>query len=1326
MINSLTNPNPRSPISDSRHGMVLLVVLGALALLSILAISFVSITRLERSVSRNYVDRTMAIMLAESGIEAAVMKIESQVGLGNTRGSGSMFYNPEDPYAPLAQALQPSFANPAPPPAGITGAVSGFVGAGTYIANGNFFKLKVEDESGKLNLNDNDNPMDPDDLSSGRLGSIIENLGELLYAADFGGGIGTLITAKIKEARNHFGGAFSSLTEVAEALRAAGIKDNSITENLAETRRLQNLFLRNVTLWSWRDPNTLKPQPAFHYTTGVDGNGFHQDPEEFNYPATEAQLSGGVYSETKLDDTYGDDIYMNSQFQHKGLKLEPRSPVNINTTSQELIKALLMGIQGTCVYEYGHESVYRFQSGYCGHRIGLSLNAMLNYPLLYDKAPQAMHLADRGKGFPLWGPRTPPAEWVVFWEWADNGRTIFPYPDQRRYEMYLHSDVLDNRLCFLGNGFGSVRQTEAIDENLAEDLSTALYDRIHSDQKPFGSWQEFKRFIYEYFGYYANYYYDTVNYSIRAPLTWYTGVYSFAASECNRDLLRPGLNRKFQADAVLANCCPNSDLNDFNPNATLFRFTDKNDLLHYTTEFCFESTGVFSISSEGYVAGSDSNLVARQEIRTVIKVFETARITTQAQFFAEPADTMIENQIKYFGNNLSSIQTAGMNSDIACSTWDNGSLTQSYPEPLISRKEDRIAEACYDGYVCLASNQTEDVLGGSSDIFRVSFNGMLDADEAMGDPNLAEDCSDPAWADHTEQPTTNALLFTAADVEEYIYAEGKDLKPGNLHVDGGYSEAYQTLMYHSINNFGSNNGKNGSLLFWLKPNFLPERAPRPRRFFSMNSMNKTHQDRIWCSGKTPPDLIGPIQYYTGGFALTYVPQGYYGFDYSSNWTCENYPVLSIEPVTYNRVFVFGYGSWGFGVKNNTILTDPVNTIDHRDLDRNPKNGIMDDRPYANYNFLGHRWNFVAMSWDSTSLSLASNVFMRLNHGCEPLNHRFNHGPYDAGSGGNGIWLNRWPIVDGIIYGLDKGVTANGNVSMCTAATYKNDVHAQATIAPIGAENFMRFGEYVRGMPNYTADATFDEILCLPNNAYSLNTDFRIFYEDGRYYNNSLLDEPATYTTGKLNPKILGALTGAKSFRNPNATLRSISWTLWWPDTYLMPDNPNPKSATVDPTAGALRDRNPDNIPSADMNPNDKTTPVYPDLPDPLWAHILDNDSDNGPGETWATDDNIKYDWDPITVDIELPGGSWLFADDSSYPNASIGETGISYAAGTKLTKLDGRPIRLQGDDGIRLRFFFNEKQDADKPLHESPILDDITITFMPGKPMVLLWQVIQN
>ena len=124
-----------------QHGIALLLVLGVLALLSVLALTFVHIAKLEANISRNYVDYTRAKLVAESGVDAAISHILNFEG-GVLR-------------APEIQALRydnanhiASFQIP-----GLAVPASGIV-SGSYVQNGDYFSLQTEDESAKLNLND--------------------------------------------------------------------------------------------------------------------------------------------------------------------------------------------------------------------------------------------------------------------------------------------------------------------------------------------------------------------------------------------------------------------------------------------------------------------------------------------------------------------------------------------------------------------------------------------------------------------------------------------------------------------------------------------------------------------------------------------------------------------------------------------------------------------------------------------------------------------------------------------------------------------------------------------------------------------------------------------------------------------------------------------------------------------------------------------------------------------------------------------------------------------------------------------------------------------
>ncbi|MFC1588351.1 hypothetical protein ACFL54_08575 [Planctomycetota bacterium] len=1232
--------DPRSPIPNSRHGIVLLVVLGVLALLSVLAITFVRLTQLERSISKNYVDRTRATMLAESGIEAAIARIQSWPGGINSRQLDDMAYNPSDPGVPLVRADKPSFPSPVNPPAGVSGQASGFVGAGSYVQRGDFFKLKVEDESGKLNLNDSDDRIDPDDpASSRRLSSIVENLAEVLYAVKFGPGIGLIVMAEIQEARQNAGGKFNSLDEIAQALDEAGISGI----NPKETVKLQHKFLQNITLWSWTDPNTIKPSPAFRgdqTTGGVRETGFRQDPTEFYYPAS-VDTNRPLDVDVDFEKAYDNDVFFWRSMQHKGLSLEPRSPININTATKEMIASVLTGIQGIYLYEYGHEGFGRDEIGGVGgvygwiHRI---VNFAMPFPLLYgyERPPDQPN-------------RSSNARWCL-------QPTDF-YPDERRA-------FFDKRL-HLGNTFGSVRCSERIELVVANDIAQAIYNRIHNDETPFGTWQEFKKFIYDHFDYYDNYHF-----------------YGVDMNDTHEDLYK-----RYQADAIIANCCPNSDLNDFNANATLWKFIDKADLLTYTTEFCFEPGGVFKIDSLGQIAGKSSDIQASREIKTVIRVFETRRITSQADFFPKPATggSRVESLDLFFGENDQAVTTAWADHPLAVGT-PTGVLTESYPEGLVTDDEERIDKAVYDGYVCLATTQAINQID-SSPYFRASFNGSLDADEAPGETEQFKDDlpapeAGPFWTtqDCQEQAHESKLLFTR---KEYLK---EPVECGNLYADGAYSEAFRTIMFHSINNFGKlfyQNGRGGtnhircgegSLLFWVKPNWHPEHSPRIRKLFSITNINKVTNSDVMRRCQTPlPDGSLPpgVEPGMSCFNLWYLPgENSYTVDQGESVGGK----YSGRIPAVARHFIFGIQFRKF----RGLVSYPANYRE-RPLRDTDEDGLRDDNARPVHNFLGHTWNFVAISWNSwvaaDTMQINDN---RIVEQVELQNHFVTHG----GVGDRlrlDPWLNFMPVTNGEIYGVPE--------------PWGNPVPV-AHIAPIKEENPMRLGEYARASGNFSADSTYDEVVCTQG-AFGLNLD--LHYRDGRFYYSE--DAPATYTTAPLN------LVNKPGRIDSKVTLRSLSWTVWWPDSILRPD---PTFPTTAPQDGTLTERNWYRIESADMNPNDIDHPAYPDLPDPLWSSESD-----------------KEDWDQMTVDLELPDGSWLFADSGDYPGAATGATGISNPEGTGLKNLDGSLIRISSNESLRLKFFFNIRQVNNKPLHDTPVLDDITITFIPGKPTVLRWQVIQ-
>ncbi len=146
-----------------RKGVVLLFSIAVLALLSILAVVFATTSRMERNVSRNYVDDSRAKMLANSGLEMAMTALRE---IAMTRGwdnATEAWLFPLDPARNtfLAQwgfslevARTPSFMGGPALPSGAP--VSGQPGqqlASTYDGGRDYYRLKVLDCASQININ---------------------------------------------------------------------------------------------------------------------------------------------------------------------------------------------------------------------------------------------------------------------------------------------------------------------------------------------------------------------------------------------------------------------------------------------------------------------------------------------------------------------------------------------------------------------------------------------------------------------------------------------------------------------------------------------------------------------------------------------------------------------------------------------------------------------------------------------------------------------------------------------------------------------------------------------------------------------------------------------------------------------------------------------------------------------------------------------------------------------------------------------------------------------------------------------------------------------
>ncbi|MFC1587825.1 hypothetical protein ACFL54_05915, partial [Planctomycetota bacterium] len=1077
---------------------VLIVVLGALALMSILALTFVSMMRLERSISANYVDRTRAVMAAESGIEAAIARLSGLTGGVLPAGeSERMRYNPDDPNAPLNKATRPSFMSSDPGPGDMP--ISGTVGS-TYTNNGDLYLLKVDDESGKLNLNDHNE----------QLFHIISNLGLLLFPEKADPYIGTAIAYSVLAGRDRVGGHFSLMNQVRNALVEPPSPDNPVlTANEFKT------FANYVTLWSWQDPDVIKPIPAFGsldnalelYGNPDPDNGFPR----YGFPFMRWEE---VQSFNDGDDNNGLHDY--------GYQLEPRSPVNVNTASRELIQALLAGLEGWTVFEGPSE---QYQSTYWG-------------------ADKTRLSSLGGYYYGYWGPMG-----LINY---DNGLESYPnflYETTPRTSPWLHDAA--NKLVLdecsipdfkrLGLPFARLRSTKIPDLNTNPDFSAALaddlYDRIHGcgiygESNPVENWREFK------------FYLDTVIARAKAgELPALAIVDPFAAdeSEATWSYDRSGdfqYFNEYYRDLILANFDPNTMTNDFNPDLVVYRHTDKADLICYSTEFSFEPTGTFKIESLGRICGRDtaSSIQAEQSVTAVTRLFEFKRLSTQSQLVGH--NTSSAAMSEQFGENESPTVTKW--GDIV--GYENGARLVSHPEPIIEISPGQyqfefVKNGIFDGRIGLSQvkHNTGKILpgldneGNPEDISAVLwtwFEGGMNAENENGTVYPGQEAeSDSIYKFNTPDAKShfdiaiqnaydNSLDAIAEELREHEnplmvpHANGtSNQKPGTLFVDGVFSEAWKTPAYEMVANGvkhhsggGPKKGKKQTLLMALKPGFLMKDSNRSRNFFVMGQGGGR-------GGNQNVLVIARLKHCFG------------------SWNNQSWQGPPPEQQRHPLAFGWGWGSSCYQRGIHFARTNFVGTNEDSDrkyrVDRTNSYGI----PLTTeaYHFEGRRWNLIAATWRFNMQDKEGVKFISINGQQSDLQL---HSVFHFQPTG----LLGW-------YGCF-------------------DYWADDFRTPIRLGEFSRPQGPVKSVFE-PADSTYGEFIFYKKEvgdpALFAHLD-TFFWDDGFYYHDP--GYPAAYTTPEID-------LGAKS-RKP-VTIRSISWTGRWPD--YMCANPVADDEYFDPVWG---------------------------------------------------------------------------------------------------------------------------------------------------------------
>jgi hypothetical protein len=336
----------KSPGGNTRgkdqRGIALLVALGVLVVLALLGAVFATMSGIERTVARNYIDKVRARFLAESGIEQAIAELgvchgrsldiwnatrpmpwtyfgldSNGDGLVNNGESAAYSYTlPSGEImhdwgrCPIEEATRPSFPydyngngsfDPASDCVTIDGksvALSGAMQAGTYAERGNVYTLKVTDLQSRININNR----------HANMVTILNNLGRRLNVPTLGTDVVAARNAFLPDQR---------LATLDQLIKPSGPYDRATVDRLRPY----------ITVNGWVNEKTLRPiglTPGRRWVDPKIGDGvfaWHEmRPRKWSLPT--------ALSPNTIED------------------LEPRSPININTAPFEVLAALFEGLQG--------------------------------------------------------------------------------------------------------------------------------------------------------------------------------------------------------------------------------------------------------------------------------------------------------------------------------------------------------------------------------------------------------------------------------------------------------------------------------------------------------------------------------------------------------------------------------------------------------------------------------------------------------------------------------------------------------------------------------------------------------------------------------------------------------------------------------------------------------------------------------------------------------------------------------------------------------------------------------------------------------------------
>jgi hypothetical protein len=415
------------------------------------------------------------------------------------------------------------------------------------------------------------------------------------------------------------------------------------------------------------------------------------------------------------------------------IDITSRAPVNINTAPKEILVALLRDLQGFFVLT--QKRTKRFNKSWYESIIGHFPNTI--YPDLYDIDDPRLDEFLEGGVLGEYGVifRTLPVSKEIAIQLADliiQHRPFRRYPDLDR--------LIDSKVWHF-------------DDNLLEDPRDA--SQLNILKKTGENISPVPAII--------------INAYI--PLLW--DHYKMYASQAI-------------ADTIKANFNPNLHLNEINPDADLWGWVDKTDLITNSTEFCFLPTGYFEIESVGQILRAEwepgrfhispyllimkdsfehnNQIMGQRRLKVTVKLWDLYSETSQKDFYRGSFSRKSDTSYLTSGN------------------WgcESGPELNNGQTPF---------ETDYEGYVTLST------VGGSLPYDQQRIKGKLYQ-------------TGPHIPDHF-------------DLRSPGIQAGTKYRRDGFYADRGEHEEYN----HFI-------PKKGTISYWIKPGFLPGLNGYPRVLLS--------------------------------------------------------------------------------------------------------------------------------------------------------------------------------------------------------------------------------------------------------------------------------------------------------------------------------------------------------------------------------------------------------------------------------------------------------------------------------------------------------------